>query len=286
MEAAVATQPELKRQLGLTSAIALVIGEMIAVGIFLTPAGMAKSIGSPLLIAVMWLVMGALSMLGALCYGELAARYPEAGGGYVYLRQAYGPRVAFLYGWKCFLVLDPGLTAALSVGVASYVGYVVKLSWLGSKAIAVGSIIFVAAVNILGVRSGALLMRSITALKVGVLLFIPIWALVFGLGSWSHFVPLVSQRPGSAPLGSALAGGFILAFFSLAGWWDVNKLAGEVRDPQKTLPRALGIGLLTVTLVYLITSAVFLYLVPIERVTSGETFAAQAGEALFGKWAD
>ncbi|HYL98343.1 MAG TPA: amino acid permease [Blastocatellia bacterium] len=283
MQATVSGPPELKRQLGLTSAIALVIGEVIAVGIFLTPAGMAKSIGSPVIIAAMWLVMGALSILGALCYGELAARYPEAGGGYVYLRQAFGPRVAFLYGWKCFLVLDPGLTAALSVGIASYVGYLIKLSWVETKAIAVGSIAFVAVVNIYGVRSGALLMRTITIVKLGLLLFIPIWALVFQLGNWSNFLPLVAQRAGSAPLGGALAGAFVGGFFSLGGWWDVNKLAGEVREPQRILPRALTAGLLIVMTVYLITSAVFLYLVPIERVTSGETFAAQAGEALFGR---
>ena len=97
---------------------------------------MSKSIGSPLWIALVWLVVGAMSLCGALCYGELAARYPEAGGGYVYLREAYGPRLAFLYGWKSFLVMDPGLTAALGIGLASYAGYIVHLSPLGTKLVA------------------------------------------------------------------------------------------------------------------------------------------------------
>jgi APA family basic amino acid/polyamine antiporter len=278
-----AARPGLKRQLGLVSAIALVAGEVIGVGIFLTPAEMSKSLGSPLLIASVWIIMGVLSILGALCYGELAARYPEDGGGYIYLREAYGPRIAFLYGWKCFLVMDPGLTAALAVGLASYAGYIVKLSGPESKALAIACILMIAASNIIGVKLGAFLLRWLTVLKLGLLLMVILWAVGFQRGDWSHFLPLAAQRSGSSPLGVALAGGFISAFFSLAGWWDVSKVTGEVRSPQKTLPRALLFGLLIVTAVYLATSAVFLYLVPMERVTSGETFAAQAGEVLFGR---
>src|ERR1700737_2649019 len=110
----------LKRQVGLRTATALIVGEVIAVGIFLTPAGMAKSLGSPLWLLVVWLAMGAMALCGALCYGELAARFPEAGGGYVYLREAYGRPLAFLYGWMALLVMDPGLTAALAVGMVGY----------------------------------------------------------------------------------------------------------------------------------------------------------------------
>src|SRR5829696_4087158 len=118
----------LRRQLGLPTAVAVVVGETIAVGIFLTPAGMAKSLGSPLWLLLVWLLMGAMALCGALCYGELAARFPEAGGGYVYLREAYGRPVAFLYGWMAFLVMDPGITAALAVGMAGYAGFVFGLS--------------------------------------------------------------------------------------------------------------------------------------------------------------
>src|SRR6266853_2903188 len=131
-------QPNLKRQLGLRTATALIVGEVIAVGIFLTPAGMAKSLGSPMRLLIVWLLMGGMALCGALCYGELAARFPEAGGGYVYLREAYGRPVAFLYGWMALLVMDPGLTAALAVGLASYAGYGLALSPLGAKAMAIG----------------------------------------------------------------------------------------------------------------------------------------------------
>jgi APA family basic amino acid/polyamine antiporter len=116
----------------------------------------------------------------------------------------------------------------------------------------------------------------------GLLAFLTIWAMAFRLGSWSNYVPFVAQHPGSMPLAPALGVGVVGAFFSFGGWWDVGKIAGEVRDPGRTLPRALLLGMLAVTVVYIVVSAVFLYLVPLEKVTSDQTFVAQAGEVLFG----
>lgn len=275
-------EDKLKRQLGLGTATALLVGEVIAVGIFLTPAGMAKSLGSPLWLLFVWLLMGATALCGALCYGELAARFPEAGGTYVYLREAYGERVSFLYGWMSLLVMDPGITAALAVGMASYAGYLFTLSGFEQKAIAVSSILVLALINILGVKPAAAVMRWLTGLKLAVLVFIPLWGFGFRLGDWSNFTPFVAQKPGSDPLPGALAGALVAAFFSFGGWWDATKIAGEVRDPARIVPRALAYGVLLVTLVYILTSTVFIYLMPLERVSSGETFAAQAGELLFG----
>ena len=114
------------------------MGQVIGVGIFLTPAAMAKSVGSPFWLLVVWLVMGAMALSGALCYGALATRFPEAGGGYAYLREAWGPRFAFLYGWECLLVMDPGLTAALATGVAAYVSAIVPLTAGAQKVVAIG----------------------------------------------------------------------------------------------------------------------------------------------------
>ncbi len=275
--------PQLKRQLGLRTATALIVGEVIAVGIFLTPAGMAKSLGSPVWLLSVWLLMGGMALCGALCYGELAARFPEAGGGYVYLREAYGRPVAFLYGWMALLVMDPGLTAALAVGMAGYVGYIFNLSAAALKAIAIGSIAFVALVNIRGVRLGGGLIRWLTVLKLGLLGLVIVWGFGSRAGHWSNFTPLVAQRPGSEALLGALAGGLVGAFFSFGGWWDLSKLGGEIRDPERTLPRALIYGVTILTVVYILTSAAFIYLVPLEQVTSAETFAAQAGEVLFGR---
>ncbi|MEP6707969.1 MAG: amino acid permease [Pyrinomonadaceae bacterium] len=276
-------QEQLKRQIGLRTATALIVGEVIAVGIFLTPAGMAKSLGSPMWLLIVWLIMGGMALCGALCYGELAARFPEAGGGYVYLREAYGRPLAFLYGWMALLVMDPGLTAALAVGLAGYVGYIFKLSDIGLKSVALGSIVFVALVNIRGVKLGGGLIRWLTILKLGLLGLVIFWGFGSGAGNWSNFTPLVAQRPGSEPWLGALAGGLVGAFFSFGGWWDLSKVAGEVRDPETSLPRALVYGVTILTVVYILTSAAFIYLVPLEQVTSAETFAAQAGEVLFGR---
>ena len=274
---------ELRRQIGTRTAAALVVGEVIAVGIFLTPAGMAKALSSPMWMLVVWVGMGAMALCGALCYGELAARYPEAGGGYVYLREAYGPAVAFMYGWMAFLVMDPGLTAALAVGLATYAGYGLKLSPWEIKAVAIASIISIALINIRGVRLGAGFVRVLTFLKLGLLAFVILWGFGFQLGDWSNFTPFVARRADLVPFSEALAGAVVLAFFSFAGWWDLGKLAGEVKNPGRTLPRALVYGVLTVTLVYILTSFAFVYLVPMGDVVSGETFAAQAGEVLFGR---
>lgn len=274
---------ELQRHLGLASVAAVIVGEVIAVGIFLTPAAMAKSLGSPFWLLLVWMLMGSMALCGAFCYGELAARFPQAGGGYVYLREAYGAQLAFVYGWKCFFVMDPGLTAALAVGLASYVAYLINLSPLAQKFVAIATILVLATINILGVRFGARLMRGVTLLKLGGLVVLIVWGFLFSAGDWSNFTPFIAQRQGSAPLMGALAGGMVAAFFSFGGWWDVSKLAGEVRDPERVMPRALVLGVMLVTLIYILTSAVFLYLVPLAHVTSGETFAAQAGEALFGR---
>lgn len=273
---------ELERRLGLGSATALVFCEVVGIGIFLTPAGMLKSLGSPLWTLLVWLAMGAMALCGALCYGELASRYPRAGGGYVYLREAYGRPLAFLYGWMSLLVMDCGLSAALSVGLAAYCGALVPLTPGATRAVAVGAILSLAALNVAGVRPSVRLIAALTGLKLGSLLLLVLFTLVVRTGSAAHFLPFVARRPDSGALLPALAAGSLSAFFSFGGWWDLGKLAGEVRQPGSTLPRALVYGVALVTLVYVSISATFLYLVPLEAAGSGETFAAQAGEVLFG----
>lgn len=271
------------RQLRLPAATALVVGQVIAVGIFLTPGTIIATIASPLGVLSIWAVMGVMAICGALCYGALAARYPQAGGGYVYLREAYGPRVAFLYGWKCLLIMDPGITAALATGLASYVAYLVPLTPTGTRMVAVGAIAAFACVHVAGVRLGVRLLTTIAALKILLVIGLTMGALASPLASWDHFVPFVARHPGAPPLLGALAGAFVSAFFSFGGWWEVTKIAGEVRDPETTVPRALWQGLAVVTLLYAIATCAFMAIVPIDRVAAGQAFVAQVGRALAGE---
>ena len=270
----------LQRRISLPAAAALVVGGTVGVGIFLTPAGMARSLASPALVFLVWAFMGTAALCGALSFGELAARFPEAGGSYVYLREAHGPRVAFLYGWKCLLVMDPGLTAALATGLGAYAA--AALPGLAPKAVALAAIVVIAAANVLGVRLATAIGHGLAVAKIVLLLGLVAWGFASGAGDASRFVPFLERRLGAPPLVPALSGALVLAFFSFGGWWEAAKLAGEVRDPQRALPRALALGVGAVTLLYASVSAVFLYLVPIERGRSPETFAAQAGVALFG----
>jgi len=273
---------ETQRTLGLDSATALVVGEVIGVGIFLTPSEMTKALGSPFWVLMVWLAVGATVFCGSLCYGELAARYPEAGGGYLYLREAWGPGVAFLYGWKSLLIMDPGITAALAAGLGHYAATLVPLGGLGQKGVAMAAILFLALVSALGVRVAGGVMRLLTGVKLLLIGTIIVWGFASAHGAWANFRPFVEPRPGSAPLLAGLAGGLIGAFFSFGGFWDVAKIGGDIRNPSRTLPRALALGVGIATAVYILTTGAFIYLVPIEAVTDGPAFAAQAGEALFG----
>ncbi len=274
----------LARRLGLITATALIVGEVIGVGIFLTPAEMVRSLGSPFWLLVVWLAMAAATVGGALCYGSLAARFPEAGGTYVYLREIFGKRTAFVYGWMSLLVTDPGLTAMLAVGLARYVGHLADLSPWGLRFVAAGSIITLAIVNALGGAPGSRVLGVLAALKIGLLGFLVVWGFGLGRGDWANLTPFWSQRPGSDPFNQALGIALVGAFIAFAGWWDVSKIAGELRDPERTMPRALILGVSIVTLVYVAVSVVFLYLVQPDRIMKDDTaFAALAGDALFGR---
>lgn len=285
-ESAITWRPYLKadtpqRSLGFVSATCLIVGQVVGIGIFLTPAEMARGLGAPGLVHAVWLLTGLMALTGALCYGELASRYPVAGGAYVYLREVWGERTAFLYGWQCLLVMDPGLTAALATGLVGYAAQLWPIGANGSKVAAVGAILTLAGVTALGTRLAASTLVVLTALKIGVLAVIVGWGFASAEAPSAGFASLV--RPATAPpLVPALAGGFVAAFFSFGGWWEAARMAGEVRDPQRTLPRAFAAGIAIVTVTYILTSGVFAALVPAERIEAAPAFAALVGERLFG----
>ncbi|WP_353063534.1 amino acid permease [Tunturibacter psychrotolerans] len=273
---------EQRRQMGLAAALSVVTGESIALGIFLTPAAMARSLGSPLLLAAVWCGMGFMTLCGAICYSELAITYPLTGGEYVYLRQGYGTRLAFLYGWMSAAVMDPGIAAALAVGAAPYV---LSLFGLPSRAqIVIPAVILIglALLNYVGTRLSRRVMTTANLLKIALLICLVIWASISKHATVANLLPLTERRPGSEPLFAAVAGAIISAFFSFGGWWEAAKIAGEVRNPRRNMPLAFTGGVLLVTAVYLLVSASFLMVVPLEKIVSNTAFVAQFGEALFG----
>ena len=258
------------------------VGHTIAVGIFLTPAELIGALAAPALTLSVWFVCGAAVFAGALTFGELAARYPHAGGPYVYLREGWGDRIAFLYGWQSLLVMDPGVTAALAAGIAQYAVLLWPQAGAAEKLCAVIAVWAVTLPSMAGLRFSARILTLLTALKLLALGGIVIAAFTFGNGEWSNLTPFAERRPGARPLLEALALGLVGAFFSFGGFWEASRVAGDVRDPGRTLPLALGIGTICVTLVYVLTSLAFMYLGPFDATTSAADFGRRAGEAMLG----
>jgi len=269
-------------RLGIWSTAALVVGHTIAVGIFLTPAQLIGSLASPAWTLGLWLACGALVFAGALTFGELASRYPESGGLYVYLREGFGPRAAFLYGWQALLIMDPGITAAVSVGLSQYVAVLWPAAAGHQRAVALAAIWILALANMAGLRLSTRVLNLLTAFKLLALASIVGAAFLAGSGSLRHFVPFASRRPGAPPIEEALGLGLVAVFFSFGGFWEASRVAGEVRDPERTLPRALALGVAAVTLAYAAVTAALIYLVPIGEAGTSTELARRAGEAMLG----
>lgn len=274
--------PDARRTLGLLSATALVVGHTIAVGIFLTPAELIGALAFPALTLGLWLACGAIIFAGALTFGELAARYPRAGGPYVYLREAWGERIAFLYGWQSVLIMDPGVTAALASGLAAYVVVLWPRTAGSETIVALAAVWTLTLLAISGLRLSTRTLGVLTALKLLAVVGIVVAAFTVGEGSWANLAPFTARRAAATPLMEALALGLVGVFFSFGGFWEASRMAGEIRNPGRTLPLALGLGVTCVTTVYVLTSVAFMYLVPVEQATTASEFARRAGEAVLG----
>lgn len=270
------------RGLGPWAAIALVIGHTIGVGIFLTPAELIGAVASPALTLGLWLTCGALVLAGAFTFGELASRYPLAGGPYIYLREGWGARVAFLYGWQSLLVMDPGVTAALAAGSSEYVVLLWPAAAGSERWIALAVVWALAVVSMAGLTLGARVLAGMTLLKCLAFALVVVLAFAAGRGSWAHFHPFVERHATAVPLAEALALGFVSVFFSFGGFWEASRIAGEVRDAKRIMPLALAAGVAAVTVIYVATTIAFVYLVPVREATSASELARRAGEAMLG----
>ncbi len=261
------------RRLGLFSATMAVVGGIIGGGIFRTPAAVAERVGSPALILGAWIVGGAVALLGALCFAELGQRRPRAGGGYVYLRETWGPLAAFLYGWALLLVIASGAIAAIAVTFADYALTLTGLSQRFSLPLAVSAILFVSAVNYLGVRPGAYLQNGFTLLKLAALAALVVFGLAAGL-------PPSARSPAGVP--GNFGGALVPILFTYGGWQQTNFIAEEMVDPERDLPRALVLGVAIVIVVYLLANLAYLRVLGAEGLAHSSAPAADAMQIVLG----
>jgi basic amino acid/polyamine antiporter, APA family len=289
---------QLAKGLGPLAAIAVVAGTVIGTGIFLVPSLMLAHVGSPLKVMCVWIFAGLLSLFGALGYAELGAALPEAGGEYVYLREAYGPGMGFLYGWTQFVVAKPASIATIATGFMLYSAYffpgVSGVVWQSTPVghgwtfkltgIQVGSalmIMLLSGVNVLGVRRSGAVQTIFTAAKLAVLATLIVLGITRGQGSFDHlWTSVPGSHTGSAVSGVLLA--TISALWAYDGWNNVSMVAGEVKDPQRNMPLALIAGSLIVLAVYLLANLVYFYVLTPAEAVNTMTIAVTTARRLMG----
>jgi basic amino acid/polyamine antiporter, APA family len=267
------------RRIGLFSGTMMVVGGIIGSGIFLNPALVAERVRTGELTLLVWVLGGAIALLGALVFAELGARRPVAGGGYVYLRDAYGKLPAFLYAWTLLLVIATGAIAAVAV---TFAGYTATLMGYGPAArlpLAVGAILTLSAVNYVGVRPGAITQNIFTILK--------LTALAILVGTGLVFIPGPPTLPTLPPLGEnqlllAFGAALVPVLFAFGGWQQTNFVAEELIDPERNLPRALVAGVIIVVAVYLLANLAYLRTLGVSGLAHSSAPAADAVSAVFG----
>ena len=276
----------LPRQLGLWSAIAVLVGTTIGSGIFRSPAGIADKLPGPLPLLAVWATGGLFALCGALTLAELAGAMPRTGGYFVYIREAWGRLPAFLYGWAEFSLIRAAALGGISLTFAQYalraLGYDPLVAPYDSYAhwLAAGALVLMATINVVGLRWGALVQNITTAAKYFGLLAIVALALALGLPqTGGHFTP-------AAPPGSFTVSAFGLALVSVLwafdGWGDLAKVAGEVSEPEKTLPRAIVLGTIAIIVIYLLANVAYLSVLSVEEMRRAPLVAADVAQRLIG----
>jgi amino acid transporter len=269
----------LPRRLGFWATAAVVVGTIIGSGIFRVPATVATEVGSVAGIAAVWVLGGVIALCGALATAELAAAFPQSGGVFVYLREAYGPGVAFLYGWT-MLFLAPAGTAAIALVFAEYLGTLVPLSPSGVRLVAAGAIVIVAVAGCRSVRGAGAIQGAATVGKLAALAALVVVAFLLGdrgAGAFGHGAPPAAEaRWGGVGLG------IVAALWAYSGFEDMVCVAGEVRDPGRVLPRALMAGSVVVIAVYLAANAAYLYVLPYAALRASPLVASDAMARVLG----
>jgi APA family basic amino acid/polyamine antiporter len=295
-------QPSLVRGLSLLDSVLLLVSGIIGSSIFLTAKDIAGPLPNPTLFFLVWVLGGVISLCACVAFAELGSMYPDSGGQYIYLREAYGDLVAFLYGWMLFAVANGGTIAALSVASAAYMGNIIPaisqerviFSLAGipfTRAHAVGLLLIaiLTYVNVVGLRWGALLQNVSTWTKFAAMAAFVVLGFAIGKGHWSNFS---AQAPGGlnqgltmglspAQLISAFGVGLIAVFWAYDGWVYVTWVAGEVKDPRRNVPLAMVLGVLVVGAIYLAMNMTYVYAMPLSEVAKYETIAHAAATKLF-----
>ncbi|HTQ56153.1 MAG TPA: amino acid permease [Bryobacteraceae bacterium] len=278
MPAVSAHPAELDRRLSLADSVAIVVGIMIGGGIFLVPNLVARSLPSVPLIMGVWVLAGVISFAGALACAELGAAFPATGGQYVFLREAFGPGAAFLCGWSLFTVSRSAQVAWLAVVFSIYVSYFTPLSALASKLLSLGVLAVFTWVNYHGVKLGANVQKSFTLAKVAGILVIVAAALLLGGRSASAAAAPSMGHLGLSQLGVAMIAGLM----SYDGWVQLSFVAGEIRDPQRNVVRALVLGTLAVAVIYLLANVAYLRVLSIPEIAASPHVGADAAARVLG----
>ena len=291
------TKPTLIRGLGLLDSVLLLVSGIIGSSIFLTAKDIATPLPQPVLFLLVWVLGALISLCACFAFAELGSMFPDSGGQYIYLREAYGDLVAFLYGWMLFAVANGGTIAALSVAAAAYIGQVVPFVSQDHVIFAVFGITFTHAhlfglfliailtwVNVVGLRWGALLQNVSTWTKFTAMAAFVGLGFLFGKGNWANFhahgVPL-TMGLGPAKLISALGVGLIAVFWAYDGWVYITWVAGEVKEPRRNVPLAMVLGVLAVGVIYMSMNLTYMYALPLKQIAGYETIAHAAAAALF-----
>lgn len=274
------TEPGLKRQLGLLDATMINVGTIIASAIFIVPAVIATQLHATSLTVAVWVVGGLVSLLGALSIAELAAAMPEAGGAFVYLREAYGPVWGWLYGWANGVVVNPASIAAIAVGFAGYFGHFVPLSAAGIKVVAIVSILALTVLNILGVKAGAITQDVLTLMKMGVVAALILAGFLLPGGSVANFQPVWPIGQGSliGPFGVAM----VAVLWAYDGWIETTYVGSEVRQPERNLPRAIIASALICMALYVLVTLSYTYVLGPDRVAGSQLVASDAARVTLG----
>jgi APA family basic amino acid/polyamine antiporter len=274
--------PGLARILGLRDLIAIVFGTVIGSGVFIIPGTVLRQVGARVDVALtVWVIGGVLSLLGALTYGELGAMKPEAGGLYVYIRDAFGPLPAFLYGWSLFFVIGSGSVAALAVASTLYLGELVPLNALGTRIVPLVLIALCALINVRGTRHSATLTTWTTAAKILAIVGMTIALLVVGRAPGSVDAPPPAPLPILALL-SASGLAMIATLWAYEGWQYVTFSAGETRDPQRTFPLGIVTGTAGIVVLYLLANIAYVRVLGGAGVARSDRVAADAVTVALG----